>query len=98
MGKRLDKVREGLESRAWGSSGGLGKSFSSETASARTRSSHFPRTASILLPMRWVGVHRRDMVDGVEVLLPVVRELMVETEPDLESDPVWAVPRSRRRA
>jgi hypothetical protein len=28
----------------------------------------------------------------------VVRELMVETEPDLESDPVWVDARSRRRA
>jgi hypothetical protein len=77
----------------------LGKSFSFEDASARTRSSHFPRTASILPPMRCEGVHRRVVVDGVEVvLLPVVRELMVETELDLESDPVWVDPLSRRRA
>jgi hypothetical protein len=91
-------VREGLVSGAWDSSGVLGKSFSSETASAsaRMRSSHLPRTPSILLPMRWVG--RLGMIDGVEVLLPVVRELIVETEPDLESDPAWVDPRSRRRA
>lgn len=49
--------------------------------------------------MRCEGVHRRVVVDGVEVvLLPVVRELMVETELDLESDPVWVDPLSRRRA
>jgi hypothetical protein len=48
--------------------------------------------------MRWEAVHRRVVVDGVEVLLPVVRELIVETEPDLESDPVCVDPRSRRRA
>lgn len=77
----------------------LGKSFSFEAASARTRSSHFPRTVSILPPMRCEGVHRRVVVDDVEVvLLPVVRGLMVETELDLESDPVWVDPRSRRRA
>jgi hypothetical protein len=38
--------------------------------------------------MRWDGVHRRVVLDDVEVVLPVARELMVETEPDLESDPV----------
>jgi hypothetical protein len=79
-------------------SGACGKSFPSEAASARTRSSHFPRTASILEPMRCEGVQRRVVVDDEEVLLPVVTELMVETEPDLESDPVWVDPRSRRRA
>ena len=98
-GKRCDKGREDLESGAWVSPRMPGKSFSFETASARTRSSHFPRTASILPPMRCEGVHRRVVVDGVDVvLLPVVRELTVETELDLESVPAWADPRSRRRA
>ncbi len=79
--------------------GTLGKSFSSVTASAaRTRSSHLPRIASRLPPTRWAGVHRRVVLDVVEVLLPVVRELTVEIEPDLERDPVFVEPRSRRRA
>ena len=47
----------------------------------------------MLPPMRWEGVQRRVVVDDEEVLLPVVRELIVETEPDLESDPVLLVPR-----
>jgi hypothetical protein len=48
--------------------------------------------------MRWEGVHRRVVLDVVDVLLPVARELTVETEPDLERDPVFVEPRSRRRA
>lgn len=87
-GNRWDKASEGLESGVGDSPEILGVSFSSGTASARTRSSHFPRIASILPPMRWDGVHRRVVLDDVEVVLPVARELMVETEPDLESDPV----------
>lgn len=78
--------------------GTLGKSFSSITASARTRSSHLPRTASRLPPMRWEGVHRRAVLVVVDALLPVVRELTVETEPDLERDPEFIEPPSRRRA
>ena len=94
--ERWDGVRGGLESGD--SFGTLGKSFSSITASARTRSSHLPRTASRLPPMRWEGVHRRVALVGADVLLPVMRELTVETEPDLERDPVFVEPRSRRRA
>ena len=72
-GKRCDKGREDLESGACVSPMIPGRSFSFEAASARTRSSHFPRTASMLPPMRCEGVHRRVVVDGVEViLLPVV--------------------------
>jgi hypothetical protein len=48
--------------------------------------------------MRWEGVHRRAVFVVVDVLLPVVRELTVETEPDLERDPEFVEPRSRRRA
>jgi hypothetical protein len=76
----------------------MGISCSSETVSARRRSSHFPRIASILPPMRWEGVHRRVVLDEVDEVLPVERELRVETEPDLESDPACEDPRSRRRA
>jgi len=71
----------------------------SKRDSALARSSHFPRTASRLLPTRWDGAHLR-VVAGVEEdpvvllnMLPVDRELLRESDPPLPRDDV----RSSRR-
>lgn len=63
----------------------MGKALSSNSASARTRSSHFPRTVSKLPPTRCVGVQRLVPVRvGEGDVAPVSTGLAEPTDPDRE--------------